>query len=184
MDILQTLLIALAIFLVIYVLLVRPFQVNGQSMFPTFHNGEYVLTNLIGYEDVFGLKFKFGTPKQGDVIVFVAPTNAEKDYIKRIVGLPGDTVSINNGDVYLNGKKFDESAYLSPEVKTFGENFLHEGESVSIKENEYFVMGDNRPFSSDSRDFGPIKKDSIIGLSSVVYWPIPDFRVVKNPFNN
>ncbi len=182
MDILQTLLIALAIFLVIYVLIVRPFQVNGQSMFPTFHNGQYVLTNLIGYEDVFGLKFKFGTPKKGDVVVFVSPTNEEKDYIKRIVGLPGDAVSINNGDVYVNGKKLDESAYLSPEIKTYGQNFLHEGETVSIKENEYFVMGDNRPFSSDSRDFGPITKDSIIGLSWIVYWPIPDFRVVKNPF--
>lgn len=182
MDILQTLLIALAIFLVIYVLLFRPFQVNGQSMFPTFHNGQYVLTNLIGYEEVFGLKFKFGTPKRGDVIVFVSPTNEEKDYIKRIIGLPGDTISLNNGDVYVNSKKFDENRYLSPEIKTYGQNFLHEGESVIVPKNEYFVMGDNRPFSSDSRDFGFVKKDAIIGLSSVVYWPVTDFKVIKNPF--
>lgn len=181
-DTLQTILIALAVFLVIYVLLFRPFQVNGQSMYPTFHDGQYILTNLIGYQEVFGMKFKSGNPKRGDVIVFIAPTNKEKDYIKRVLGLPGDTVSISNGDVYLNAKKFDESAYLKSEVKTYGQNFLHEGESVVVPKEQYFVMGDNRPFSADSRDFGFIKKDAIVGLSYFLYWPISDMKLVKNPF--
>ncbi len=182
MDTLQTILIALAVFLVIYVLLFRPFQVNGQSMYPNFHNEQYILTNLIGYQEVFGMKFKTGHPKRGDVIVFDAPTNKEKDYIKRVIGLPGDTVSINNGDVYLNAKKFDESAYLKPEVKTYGQNFLYEGQSIVVPKGEYFVMGDNRPFSADSRDFGFVNKDAIVGLSYFIYWPIPDMKMIKNPF--
>jgi signal peptidase I len=173
-DSVQTFLIAAAIFLVIYAFLFRPFEVNGDSMYPNFHDKEYVITNLIG------LRFK--TPKLGDVVVFKAPPDPDKDYIKRIIGVPGDTVSIKNGDVYLNGKLFDESSFLKPDVKTYEEAFLKEGNTVTVPANEYFVLGDNRPYSSDSREWGFVKKEDLIGESLFVYWPITQMRLIKNPF--
>ena len=96
-DLVETFVIAGAIFVVVYAFLFRPFQVNGQSMFPNYHNGEYILTNLI--------TLRFGGLKRGEVIVFKAPANQEKDYIKRVIGLPGEEVSIKAGYVYINEKK-------------------------------------------------------------------------------
>src|SRR5438477_12431799 len=136
-DMLQTLLLAASIFLVIYIFLFRPFQVSGESMYPTFKNSEYILTNLIG--------LRFNNPIRGDVIVFKAPPDHEKDYIKRVIGLPGDTVSISEGYVSVNGNKIDESAYLGPDVRTYGGAFLKENTPIKIPANNYFVMGDNRP---------------------------------------
>lgn len=173
-DTVQTILLAASIFLVIYIFLYRPFQVSGQSMYPTFHDREYVLTDLISY--------KFQLPQRGDVIVFHSPTDADKDFIKRVIGLPGDTVSIQNGNFYVNTNKFDESMYLDDSVKTYGGSFLKEGETITVPESNYFVAGDNRPYSSDSREWKFLKKSEIIGKSLFVYWPPNRARVVKNPF--
>jgi signal peptidase I len=172
-DSVQTFLIAAAVFLVIYAFLFRPFEVNGDSMYPNFHDKEYVITNLI--------VLRFQTPKLGDVVVFKAPPDPNKDYIKRVIGLPGDTVSIKDGSVYVNDNLFNESAYLKPDVKTYGEAFLKDGDSVKVPNDEYFVMGDNRPYSSDSREWGFVKKDELIGESLFVYWPVTRMRLVKNP---
>jgi signal peptidase I len=172
-DSVQTFLIAAAVFLVIYAFLFRPFEVNGDSMYPNFHDKEYVITNLIG--------LRFQTPKLGDVVVFKAPPDPSKDSIKRVIGVPGDTVSVNNGNVYLNGKLLDESVFLKPDVKTYGGSFLKDGDSVKVPANEYFVMGDNREYSSDSREWGFVTKDEIIGESLFVYWPVTQMRLVKNP---
>lgn len=175
-DILQTLLLAAAVFLVIYVFLFRPFQVNGASMFPNFHDQEFVLTNLFE---------KFMTPlKTGDVIVFRAPEAQEKDFIKRVIGKPGDKVMVKNGSVYLNGKLLDESAYLSQTVKTYGGAFAHEDEEIIVPADHYLVMGDNRLNSSDSREWGFVKKDLLIGQSMFVYWPPSAARFIKNPYDN
>lgn len=143
-------------------------------MFPTFKNGEYILTNLIA--------LKTNGVQRGDVIVFVAPTDHEKDFIKRVIGLPGDTVLLKDGYVYLNGKKLDESAYLKSEVKTFGGAFLKDGEPYTVPADNYIVFGDNRPFSSDSREWGLLATKAIIGKSFFVYWPVTQMRVVHNPF--
>src|SRR5690348_13837659 len=112
-------------------------------MFPTFKNGEYVLTNLIA--------LKLGPLQRGDVIVFKAPDAPDKDYIKRVIGLPGERVYILDGNVYVNNKKLDESAYLQPDIKSYAGAFLKEDQPVVVPQDEYFVMGDNRPESSDSR---------------------------------
>lgn len=173
-DTIQTFLLAASVFLVIYIFLFRPFEVNGQSMYPTFHNGEMILTNLIG--------LKMGLPQRGDVIVLQAPDDPEKDYIKRVVGLPGDTVMISNGNFYVNNKKFDESPYLTSDVKTTGGAFLSENQPVVIPAQQYFVVGDNRSNSKDSRALGFIKQEAIIGKSFFVYWPPNRMRLVVNPF--
>lgn len=173
-DTMQTILLAASIFLVVYIFLFRPFQVSGESMYPTFKNQEYILTNLI--------VLKFADPKKGDVIVFHAPPDPEKDFIKRIVGLPGDTVSLKEGLVYVNNTKVNESPYLKSDVKTYGGSFLKENIPVTVPDKNYFVMGDNRPFSSDSREWGLLPKDKIIGQSLFVYWPVNHMRLIKNPF--
>ena len=173
-DILQTLLLAAAVFLVVYVFLFRPFQVNGNSMHPNFSDNEYILTNIIG--------LRFEDPKPGDVIVFKAPQDPDKDYIKRVIGIPGDKVLIKDGSVYLNGKMLDESSYLDPTIKTNPGSFLKENEEVTAAQDEYFVLGDNRSYSSDSREWGFVPKESIIGESFFVYWPLKSMGLIKNPF--
>lgn len=180
-DGVETLLIAAAIFLVIYAFLFRPFNVDGQSMYPNFHNGEYVITNLIGFEDLKIYHAEFGTLKLGDVVVFVAPPDPTKDYIKRVIGVPGDKIMLKGGDVYLNGKLLDESKFLSSDVRTYEGAFLAEGQTVTVPANAYFVLGDNRPESSDSRTWGFVPKDNIVGKSMLVYWPLDRMRLISNP---
>lgn len=171
-DLIQTLVIAGAIFVVIYAFLFRPYQVTGHSMDPTFADGEYVLTNLIS--------LRLGSLSRGDIVVFVAPPDKEKDYIKRIIGIPGDRVSVNGGSVYLNGEKLDQGAFLPSDVRTNGGNYLGEGNEVVVPQDQYFVMGDNREFSSDSREWGFVTKNAVIGKSFLVYWPINHIRIVKH----
>ena len=174
-DTIQSILVAAAIFLIIYMFLFRPFQVNGESMFPNFKNGEYVLTNLI--------TLRFNKIHRGQVIVFKAPPDPTKDFIKRVIGLPGDTVMLQNGDVYLNGQKLDQRAFLSSDVKTYGGSFLKDGDSVTVPAGELFVMGDNRPYSSDSREWGFVPMGNVIGESMFIYWPPQDMSVIHDPLS-
>ncbi len=173
-DIVQTILLVFAFFLVIYLFLFRPFQVSGNSMVPTFSDKQYILTNIV--------ILRFAKLEIGDVIVFKAPPDPEKDYIKRIIGTPGDTVSIKNGDVYINGKILDQSKFLSQSVKTYGGSYLRENTLVTVPIDSYFVMGDNRGGSSDSREWGFVPAKSIIGKSFFVYWPLNKMEVIKNPY--
>ena len=173
LDTIQTFLLAAAVFLIIYAFLFRPFEVKGDSMYPNFKDKQYVLTNLIS--------LRFSDPKQGDVVVFNAPNDKEKDYIKRVIGIAGDTIMLKNGDVYINGIKFDESPFLEPSIKTYAGGFLAEGQEIIVPQGSFFVLGDNRSFSSDSREFGFVKKEELVGISLFVYWPISDLKLVKNP---
>lgn len=176
LDTAQSILLAFSIFLVIYVFLVRPFQVDGKSMFPTFEHGEYVLTNLIG--------LRLGTLSRGEIVVFESPESADKDFIKRVIGTPEDSVSVKEGKVYINGSMLNESAYLASDVYTDAGGFLREGESVTVPAGHYFVMGDNRGNSSDSRQWGFVEKEKIIGKSLFVYWPPSRARAIENPYKN
>ncbi len=176
LDTMQTILLAASIFLVIYIFLFRPFQVSGDSMYPTFKNKEYILTNLIG--------LRFDDPQRGDVIVFHAPNDPDKDFIKRVMAIPGDTVYVKEGLVYVNNKEVNEDKYLNSDVKTYGGSFLKEDVSVTVPDGDYIVMGDNRPHSSDSREWGFLPKEKIIGESLFVYWPVKTMRVIENPFKN
>jgi len=139
-------------------------------MEPNYHNGEYLLTDKVSY--------RFGNPKRGDVIVFEAPTNNGEEFIKRIIGLPGEIISLHNGAFYINGKQVNES-YLTPNTLSFGGNFLTEGAENVVPEDKYFVMGDNRNHSSDSRTWGFVPKRKITGRAWFIYWPPSKFGAVE-----
>lgn len=175
-DTIQSLLIAAFLFLVIYLFFLKPFEVKGDSMVPNFENNEYVLTNIVGLH--------FGDPKLGDVVVFRSPENPQVSFIKRIIGTPGDEVEIRDGQVIINGKILDESEYLPSNFETTEGEFSREGESITVPEESYFVLGDNRSFSSDSRTWGFVKREMITGYSLFVYWPLSRIRVIENPLEN
>lgn len=161
-DILQTLVLALAIFMIVYLFLFQPHQVKGESMFPTLENSEYLLTEKISY--------RFGQPERGDIIVFESPPNPSEDFIKRIVALPGEEVKISQGHVVVNGKPLEEN-YLPENTYTSEGTFNR----VSLGDDEYFVLGDNRNNSSDSRRWGPVKRKAVVGKSWIIYWPLNKF---------
>lgn len=171
-DLFITFAFAGAIFVIVYIFLFRPFQVNGQSMYPTYHHGEYVLTNRIA--------LKFGPPERGDVVVFHSPQSKVKDFIKRVIAVPGNKIKLSDGHVFVNGKKLQEQKYLPQNLETFGGSFLHESEEITVPKNMYFVMGDNRRASSDSREWGFVKVDEVVGKSLIVYWPPDRFRVINH----
>lgn len=170
LDFIETIVIALAIFVVVYRFLFQPHQVKGNSMYDNFYDGEYLLTDKISY--------RFNEPEYGDIVVFKAPQNEDYDYIKRIVGLPGDRVMIKSGHVYVNGQIFDESGYLDPEISTRPGQYARDGMTVSVPANQYFAMGDNRNNSSDSRDWGPVPLSNIVGKAWIKYWPLNKTGVV------
>jgi signal peptidase I len=174
-DIIQSLLLVFSIFLVVYIFLFRPFQVSGNSMYPNYHDKQYILTNIIA--------LKISSLKRGDVVVFRAPRDMEKDYIKRVIGLPGDTIMLKDGNVYVNNVLLDESAYLNSNVRTYGGLFLKENNPTTVTQNTYFVLGDNRTGSSDSREWGFVSLSLIVGKSLFVYWPLNEMGIVKNPYD-
>jgi signal peptidase I len=175
LDILQVIVFAVALFLFMYLLVLQPHKIKGDSMQPNYPDGEYLLTDKVTY--------RFEEPKRGDVVVFQAPTDNGEEFIKRIIGLPGEVVSIKEGKVYVNGKRLDET-YLDRDLYTSGGLFLKNGEEIKVPQNEYFVLGDNRPFSSDSRSWGFIGKDKITGRAWLIYWPPQKGGVVHTPTYN
>lgn len=168
LDIIETAVFALSIFVLIYVFLAQPHQVSGRSMVPTFQNGEFLLTNKMAY--------RRGFPHRGDVIIFRAPSTAHCptggacDFIKRIIGLPGETIGVRDGHMYIDGKLLPEP-YIPDEFIIRGDAFLQDGTEYTLEEGEYFAMGDNRPGSSDSRAFGPVPLKNFIGKAWIRYWP-------------
>lgn len=171
-DFLQGIVVILAIMVMIYLFVMSPQEINGASMEPNFHNGEFILTNKI--------TFKLGNPIRGDVVIFKSPGNKDVDYIKRIIGLPGDTVALKNSKIYVNNQLLNES-YLAPDIYIFGGTFLQEGSEITVPEGRYFVMGDNRPHSSDSREFGTIALGDFIGKAMLRYWPFTRAGFLQRP---
>jgi signal peptidase I len=139
-------------------------------MEPNFHDGEYLLTDKISY--------RFNKPNRGDVIIFKAPGTSGDDFIKRIIGLPGETVSVMNGKVYVNDTELNEK-YLPLGFTTGPGLFLSEGTKLVVPQEKFFVLGDNRNHSADSRSFGFIEKSTIIGRAWFLYWPISNLGIVK-----
>ena len=161
-DTLQPVVMAFAVFMMIYLFLFQPHKVDGNSMYPRFHDKEYILTDKLSYNT--------GSPKRGEVIVFHAPPPANSDYIKRIIGMPEETITLKEGYVYINDEKLPEE-YLPNGLLTNQKNFLRNNVSYKIPPGYYMVFGDNRNYSSDSREFGPIARKAIVGKAWVRYWP-------------
>lgn len=154
-EILNTAIVSLAIFLVFYVFLIQPHRVKGESMMPNLQDGELILTEKVSY--------RFSEPKRGDIIVFKAPGTRDVDYIKRIIGLPGDHLIISDGTIYVDSRTLKEK---------YETQSTNSSVDLTIPSNEYFVLGDNRAASSDSRTFGPIRRSVIEGRAWIVYWPL------------
>ncbi|MBA2283905.1 MAG: signal peptidase I [Ktedonobacteraceae bacterium] len=157
-DIVETVALTLLLLLVIR-LTVQHFYVDGPSMEPSLHNQEYILVDKLAY--------LFHAPERGDVIVFQFPLNPSEDFVKRIIALPGDTISVVGQTVTVDGHVLHEpyinTNHLYNPYPAFRNRVMGPG--------EYFVMGDNRGDSSDSRQWGPVPRQNIIGKASVVYWP-------------
>lgn len=173
-DFLQGIVAIAAVLVMIYLFVMSPQQVSGHSMEPNFHDGDYILTNKI--------IFKFVEPKRGDIVIFKSPLDKNVDYIKRIIGLPGETVELRDQHYYINGVMLDENYPYNKPV--FGGAFLHESEPVQIPPDEYFVSGDNRPGSSDSREFGLININDFIGQVFLRYWPVSAAGIIPHPTYN
>ncbi len=171
LDFIETIVIALAIFVIVYQFLFQPHQVKGNSMYDNFYDGEYLLTDKVSY--------RFKEIEYADVIVFKAPRNEDYDYIKRVVGLPGDKIMIQGGRIFLNGEIYDETGYLDLNANTRAGQFAQEGMTVTVPANQYFAVGDNRNNSSDSRDWGPIPVQNIVGKAWVKYWPLNKIGMVE-----
>lgn len=167
-DILETVVIAFAIFAVIYLFIASPHEVIGRSMEPNFYEGEFLLADKVSY--------RFKDPERGDVVIF--KFDDTHDYIKRVIGVPGDTVEIKNNKVFLNGDQLDESDYLEDTVMTSNGNFMTPGRTETVPEDSVFALGDNRPHSSDSRNFGMIKIDRIKGRVVFRYWPLDHLSIL------
>ncbi|OGK30182.1 signal peptidase I [Candidatus Roizmanbacteria bacterium RIFCSPLOWO2_01_FULL_42_14] len=174
MDILETVTFVGSIFIVVYLFVMQPNEVRGQSMDNTFRNGEYILTNKLAY--------KFGEPQQGDVVVFKSPEDKDIDFIKRIIGIPGDKIMIKNGQVIINGMALSETYILPPTYPLEG-GYLQDGTEITVPENHLFVMGDNRPRSSDSRAFGPVPIQDIIGKVFFRYFPTHRIGTIGRLYN-
>lgn len=158
-ELLKVAIITIAIIVPIRYFLIIPFYVKGDSMVPNFHNREYLIVDEISY--------RFKEPQRGQVIVFRYPEDPQEYFIKRVIGLPGEAVQLKNNSVYIyneanpNGLKLDES-YLPAETKTLPNGHM-ESEKINISDKQYFVLGDNRMYSKDSRSFGAIDKSFVIG---------------------
>ena len=140
--------------------------IDGPSMQPNFYTGQLVIVNRFAYF--------FNRPQRGDVIVLHDPGNPQQDFIKRVIGLPGELVQIKDGRVYVNGTMLEE-----PYIAEFCDNRC-DG-MWDVKPDQYFVLGDNRPHSYDGHSFGPISQSLIVGQAWIRYWPLPDVGIIEHP---
>jgi len=173
LEVVEIALIAVVSVFLIRSFLIQPFLVSGDSMSPNFSNGDYLLVDELTY--------KFRSPERGEVVVFRYPQDESTYFIKRIIGLPGETVKISSDQVSVfetQGDKeipLDERDYLPLETITSG------NETVALGENQYFVLGDNRSYSFDSRSWGILEFDEIVGVARIRLWPINSLKAFAAP---
>ena len=158
----ETLFIAGILFFAVNLVTAR-IKVEGSSMEPSLHDGEFVVINRLAY--------RWADPERGEIIVFRYPLDPERRFIKRIIGLPGDTVNVLQGTVFVNGKPLEEPYINAPP--------LYDGEWV-VENGRFFVLGDNRNNSSDSQNWGSLDTEDIIGRAVIVYWPLNDLGIIPH----
>lgn len=175
LELLKIVIISLAIIVPIRVFLIQPFYVKGASMEPTFFDNEYLIIDEITY--------RFSAPQRGDIVVIRYPLDPSQFFIKRIVGLPGEIIDIKNGSVYIDGPKLTEPIEI--EEKYLGQGIITSGEKqIHLAEDEYYLLGDNRTASLDSRSFGAVKKKYIVGKAWLRVWPFDEFHHFSPPEYN
>ena len=188
-DLFEAVVLALLIFFLIRGS-IENFKVEGSSMKPELSGGEYVMVNKLSFFRVdmrrlsdlvpfwdaeIGKKhIPFtGPPNRGDVIVFHAPVRPPKDFVKRVIGLPGETVEIRSGTVYIDGVELEESHQLGSELRHY-----QDSSPITLKDDEFYVLGDNRGSSNDSKDLGPVRLEDIVGKIAFVYWPVSELPFI------
>jgi signal peptidase I len=171
-EVLKVAIISLAIIIPVRYFLIQPFVVKGSSMEPNFSSGDYLIIDEISY--------RFIEPQRGDVIVFKYPKNPSQHYIKRIIGLPGEKILISEGNIVVYNSEHPggfevKEPYLSNDVRTPGEV------NITLGGDEFFVLGDNRTASSDSRVWGGLNLNEIVGRAWIRGWPADEIGVIKAP---
>jgi signal peptidase I len=195
-ELLETAIFILLVFLIVRGV-IQNFKIEGQSMEPSLHTGQYILVNKIiyfhfdmnaplrllpGSADLPArVVYPFHMPRRGEVVVFEYPRDLSKDYIKRVIGLPGDSVMIKDGQVFVNNVLLDEPYLKGVQTLCRGEDACSQNRSVTVPAGALFVMGDNRNNSSDSREWGELPLDGIIGKAWVSYWPRDYWGVIPSP---
>lgn len=177
-EIVETLLLAALIFFLVRMVVLN-FRVDGESMLPNLHNEQMLLVNRNAYRflDVNGSRFyPFDPPERGDIVVFDPPERSEKPYIKRIIGLPGERVTFSDGHVFIDGEQLEED-YIQDRTRCNPNRDICD---VVVPEDQVFVLGDHRSNSSDSRVFGPVPIDSVVGKAWLSYWPVDDIGFVPH----
>lgn len=191
-ELAETVLLTLLIFLAVRTLIIN-FRVDGSSMQPALHNGEFLLVNKAVYfhldvntvknllpgEDSAGkdLQYLFHPPRRGDIVVFTPPGTSDTPFVKRVIALPGETVAVRGGQVYVNGQPLAEAYIVDPAHYPYPQEG---GGELTVPPGMVFVLGDNRNNSRDSHSFGPVSAESIIGKAVVSYWPLDSLGLIPH----
>lgn len=181
MDILETIVFVGTMFIVVNYYILQPSQVRGSSMLPTLHDNDRIFVSRVTY--------KFREPERGDIVVLYSPENKEIEFVKRVIGLPGDVITIDNCEppfrtnceLRVNDVPLEE-AYIKDATQLFDSSPYAEGQSIRIPDDSLFVMGDNRTGSLDSRVFGPVKIEDIVGVVFFRYFPQNQIGKIVNPY--
>jgi signal peptidase I len=184
-EFLEAILLALLVFLVIQTS-IQNFRVEGSSMHPTLEGGQYLLVNKLVYFRIDQERlsriipfwkvaestenFAVHPPQRGEVIVFAFPRDPTRDFVKRVIGVPGDRVEIREGTVFVNGEALDE-----PYITDHDSSDMRE---MTLQDKQYFVLGDNRRGSNDSRNWGPVPEENILGKVWIIYWPLSNWDLL------
>jgi len=174
-SVLETLEVVLVAFVTVFVIrnfLIQPFLVSGNSMEPSFSSGDYLLVDEVSY--------RFREPERGEVVVFRYKDNESTFYIKRIIGLPQERILINDEKIFIFNLEYPDGfnpkeKYIASSIKTLG------NVDIALSENEYFVLGDNRYYSFDSRSWGPVQRAEIVGSARLRLWPINKVMAFDSP---
>jgi signal peptidase I len=193
-EVVETLLLAAVIYFGVRIVIL-PYEVQGASMSPNLVNHERLLVNrqayahydanelwnVLPWEDREGehVVYPFGKPERGDIVVFHPPNGSDEPYVKRVIGLPGETVTFHDGYVYIDGERLDEAYLDGPITACSGPRYRYC--EVEVPEGHVFVLGDNRGNSEDSRAFGVVDVDAIIGQAVFTNWPLDDIGPVPGP---
>ena len=162
LDILETLILAVVLYFGINAVSVRV-RVDGFSMNPTLQDGEYILINRLAY--------KLGDPVRGDIVVFRFPMDPNQDLIKRVIGLPGESITVQDGKVMINGIPLEEPYIAAPPI--YNDTWV-------VPEGQLFVLGDNRNESKDSHEWGFLPLENVVGRAILIYWPPPEWQVITH----